>query len=428
MDKQKRGNLLVVDDDLGMREFLSFTLTGEGYSVVTASSGREALELFEQSGHTADEESSAPIDLTLMDIKMPPPEGIEVLRRMRQLDPDAVVVLITGYASLETAVQAVRHGAYDYLTKPLSDVNRLLSVVQRGLDRRRLLINSRRLLSQLRYAYEENLRLLEEMQSLNRDLEARITERTQKLERANRRLQEMDRLKSELLANVSHELYTPLNIILGFSQALLDGLHGSLSEEQSRLVENIQGSGRRLKSSFDDLTDMAKLSANEVVIHPQEVPLEPLVNGMQALIERSAGEKEIDINVELEPRVETVWADEAKLKRMLYELLSNAVRFTPPKGQISLRTFLHPTEHPDELHLQVADTGIGIPLDELEEIFDPFQQVDSSLSRRYGGLGLGLAVVRHYAELHGGRVWAESEPGHGSTFTLALPLPETVAG
>lgn len=420
MSRRKRGNILVVDDDPGMREFLAFTLASEGYTVVSAANGNEALARFR-------DKEAAEINLTIMDIKMPPPGGIEVLRQLRKVDPDAVVVLITGYASLETAMQAVRYGAYDYLTKPLTDVSELLGVVQRGLNRRRLLVNSRRLLSQLRHAYEENLRLLEEMQDLNRDLETRIAERTRELERANRRLQDLDRLKSELLANVSHELYTPLNAVVGFSQALLDGLHGPLSAEQARLVKSVQTSGHRLKSSFDDLIDMARLSVNEVTIHPQSVSLVAMLNGMKALVERSAHEKGVELEMRIPPDVETVWADDAKLKRMIYELLSNAIRFTPAGGRVTLQAVLHPPEQPHELHLAVSDTGIGIPADELEEIFDPFQKVDTSLTRRFGGLGLGLAIVRHYAELHGGSAWAESEPGAGSTFTLALPLMSTPA-
>jgi len=425
MSEPKRSNILVVDDDTGMREFLTFALTSEGYAVVSAVNGDEALAILQKrSQGTA---TGVEIDLTIMDIKMPAPGGIEVLRRFRKADPDAVVVLITGYASLETATQAVRYGAYDYLTKPLTDVTELLTIVQRGLNRRRMLVNNRKLLSQLRRAYEENLRLLEEMQALNRDLETRILDRTQELERANRRLLGLDRLKSELLANVSHELYTPLNAVIGFCQALLDGVHGSLLDGQTRLVTSIQESGNRLKNNFDDLIDMARLSANEVAIYPQSVHLTPILEGMKALVERSAEEKEIDVTIEVAPPVETVWADETKLKRMLYELLSNALRFTPAGGRVTLHAALYPAEQPHELRLAVSDTGIGIPEDELEEIFDSFRQVDSSLSRRFGGLGLGLAIVRHYAELHGGRVWADSEPGSGSTFTLALPLMSTLA-
>ncbi len=422
MSELKRSNILVVDDDSGMREFLNFVLTPEGYTVISAANGEEALDHARKHVQEEGKKASIGVDLVIMDIKMPPPGGIEVLRQLREVDPDTVVILITGYASLETAIQAVRYGAYDYLTKPLEDVSNLLAVVQRGLDRRRLLVNNRRLLTQLRYAYEENLRLLEEMQDLNRDLELRITERTRELERANRRLKGLDRLKSELLANVSHELYTPLNAIIGFSQALLDGLHGSLSAAQTRLVESIQGSGQRLRSSFDDLIDMAQLSASEVIIYPQSVLLRSVLDGTKALLERSIQEKKIAIAIEVAPDVETVWADEAKLKRMLYELLSNAVKFTPAGGRVTLQAALYPLEQPCELRLAVLDTGVGIPADDLEEIFDPFRQVDSSLSRRFGGLGLGLALVRHYAELHSGRVWAESEPGLGSTFTLALPL------
>lgn len=418
MSELKRNNILVVDDDPGMLDFLTFALTSEGYKTIPAANGNEALAYIEQSVHKMDEKAGLEIGLTLMDIKMPPPGGIEVLRQLRALDPDAVVVLITGYASLDTAIQAVRYGAYDYLTKPLSDINRLLTVVQRGLDRRHLLINNQKLLTQLRHAYEENLRLL-------KDTQTRIAERTRELQSANLRLKELDRLKSELLANVSHELYTPLNIVLGFSQVLLDGLHGPLSEAQARLVESIHSSGQRLKNSFDDLIDMAQLSANEIVIYPRSVQLLSLINSIKILIERSAREKGIEVSVEVAPGVETVWADEAKLKRMLYELLNNAVRFTPAGGQIALRALAYPSEQPCELRLTISDTGIGIPADELEEIFDPFRQVDSSLTRRFGGLGLGLAVVRHYAELHGGRIWAESEPGLGSTFILVLPLPPT---
>jgi len=425
MTEQKRGNILVVDDDPGMREFLTFALTAEGYTVLSAADGGEALAHLQRHGQAPGQAASAEIDLTIMDIKMPPPGGIEVLRQLREVDADAVVIMLTGYASLDTAMQAVRYGAYDYLTKPLSDVSELLSIVQRGLDKRRLLINNRRLLNQLRYAYEENMRLLDEMQAMNRDLEIRIAERTWELEKANRRLQELDRLKSELLANVSHELYTPLNSIIGFSQALLDGIRGPLTPEQAHMVRNIRQSGERLEASFNDLIDMAQLRADEKTLETKSVSLAPLLQGMRALVERSAQAKEIELTVEVAPDVETVWADEVKLKRMLYELLGNAIRFTPEKGKVSLHASLHPPEGPRELRLEVSDTGIGIPDEELEAVFDPFQQVDSSLSRPFDGLGLGLAIVQHYAQLHGGRVWVESEPGAGSTFTLALPLAST---
>ena len=427
MSERKRGTILIVDDDLGMREFLAFALTSQGYTVVSAADGDEALAHVQKRSQKTEHKASTYIDLTIMDIKMPPPGGIEVLRRLRKQDPDAVVILITGYASLETAMQALRYGAYDYLTKPLDNVSKLLTIVQRGLIRRRMLVNNRRLLTQLRYAYQENLRLLEEMQTMNRELETRIAERTQELERANRRLQDLDRLKSELLANVSHELYTPLNSIVGFSQALLDGIRGPLMADQAQMVENIRSAGERLKGSFDDLIDMAQLRADEQVVYPQSVPVAPMLQGMRALVERSAQEKEVEIAIEITPDVETVWADEVKLKRMLYELLNNAVKFTPAGGRVTLQAMLYRPEQPHELRLAVSDTGIGIPADELEGIFDLFRQVDASLSRRFGGLGLGLAIVRHYAELHGGRVWAESKPGLGSTFTLALPLTSTAA-
>jgi len=405
-----------------MREFLSFVLTPDGYDIVLAADGEEALAYVRKHFQEQDKRSGIGVDLVIMDIKMPPPGGIEVMRQLRELDPDTVVILITGYASLDTAIQAVRYGAYDYLTKPLDNASDLLAVVQRALDKRRLLVNNRRLLHQLRYAYEENLRLLEEMQDLNRDLELRIAERTRELEQANRRLKGLDRLKSELLANVSHELYTPLNAVIGFSQALLDGLHGQLSSAQGRLVESIHGSGQRLRASFDDLIDMAQLSASEVTIYPQSVSLRAVLEGTKSLLERSVKEKKLRVVLEMAPNIETVWADEAKLKRMLYELLSNAVKFTPEGGQVTLEAALYPAEQPSELRLAVSDTGVGVASEDLEEIFDPFRQVDSSLSRRFGGMGLGLALVRHYAELHGGRVWAESEPGLGSTFTLGLPL------
>ncbi|OQY21978.1 MAG: hypothetical protein B6I34_06520 [Anaerolineaceae bacterium 4572_32.1] len=335
MEKQKRDNILVVDDEPGMREFLTAALSDGGYKVISAASATQALTLIDQHSTKTDEKISVNIALTLLDIQMPSPGGMEVLRYLRDVDPDAVVILITAYASLETAIQALRYGAYDYLGKPLPDINTLLTVVQRGIDKRRLLINNQRLLSQLRRAYQENLRLLEEMQSLNQTLEARVGERTRRLEIANRRLRELDRLKSELLANVSHELYTPLNVIMGFSQVLLEGLHGPLADEQARLIENILSSGQRLKGSFDDLIDMARLSANEVLIYPKLVPLNPLITSVKVLIERSAQEKEIDFIVEAAPGIENVWADETKLKRMLYELLNNAIKFTSQGGKVT---------------------------------------------------------------------------------------------
>ena len=156
---------------------------------------------------------------------------------------------------------------------------------------------------------------------------------------------------------------------------------------------------------------MAQLSANEVVAHPEPVPLAPVLESMRALVEQSIQEKDVELDMRVAPGLETIWVDETKLKRMLYELLSNAVKFSATGGQVTLQAAPYPPEKPHEVRLTVSDTGIGIPEDELEEIFDPFQQVDTSLSRRFGGLGLGLAIVRHYAELHGGYVWAESKLG-----------------
>ncbi len=256
---------------------------------------------------------------------------------------------------------------------------------------------------------------LEESKSL---LEQRIAEATSDLRRANDELARAARLKDEFMAGMSHELRTPLNAILGMSEILQEGIYGPLTEKQQRSLRTIEESGRHLLALINDILDISKIQAGKIELEIRPVSVESLCETSMRLIKQAAHKKALQVFTRIETESVLLPADERRLKQILVNLLSNAVKFTPEKGQIGLDV------HTDEqmLSFTIWDTGIGIAPDDLQRLFQPFVQVDSSLSRMYEGTGLGLALVAELTQLHGGLVAVESEVGKGSRFTVSLPL------
>jgi len=246
----------------------------------------------------------------------------------------------------------------------------------------------------------ENVRLFEEIQEKGRLLEA-----------ANRH-------KSEFLANMSHELRTPLNAIIGFSEVLLQGMFGELNEKQREYQQDVLSSGRHLLSLINDILDLSKIEAGRTDLELSDFSLrDALANGVTMIRERAARH---GIDVELKGEgIDRVRADERKVKQIVFNLLSNAIKFTRDGGSVTIEA----TRDDSEVRVAVRDTGIGIDEADRERIFQEFQQASRDPERSREGTGLGLTLTKRFVELHGGRIWVESEPGKGSTFTFTLPQP-----
>jgi PAS domain S-box-containing protein len=250
------------------------------------------------------------------------------------------------------------------------------------------------------------------------------------LKTANADLEEATRHKSEFLANMSHELRTPLNAIIGFSELLQDQVFGTVNEKQARYINNILTSGRHLLALVNDVLDLAKVEAGRMELHPEDFAPDDAIRDVEAIVGGIATKKKLTIANEFNAEIANLRADKGKFKQILYNLLSNAVKFTPEGGSITVNNRL--VEQPNQfepaaapvqyLEISVRDTGIGIRREDQQHIFEEFRQVDNSYSRQFQGTGLGLALSRRLVELHGGRIWLESELGQGSTFSFILPL------
>lgn len=263
----------------------------------------------------------------------------------------------------------------------------------------------------------------------------------QLLETRNHQLAETTRLKEEFVATTSHELRTPLTAILGFSNVLLQEFFGELNPKQKDYLERIHASGQHLLDLINDILDLSRLEADRLELDLQTIFVPDICEGVIGLIQERAVNQGLEVRVDIDPRVDWMVVDPRRLKQMLLNLLTNAVKFTPA-GSIGLTVYTQPllTTSRDTagsidsshrfpvsplsgvIHFQVWDTGIGITEDDQQRLFAPFSQIDSSLSRKHQGTGLGLVITRKLAELHGGTVQLESTPGQGTRFTISLPL------
>jgi PAS domain S-box-containing protein len=260
----------------------------------------------------------------------------------------------------------------------------------------------------------------EELKAEKNSLTKRVDERTADLSKLNAELSKAVRMKDEFLANMSHELRTPLNSILGLSEVLQDGIYGQLNPNQVKSLKTIEDSGRHLLALINDILDVAKVEAGKVELEISDVHLFGLCQASLNFVKQTALKKNITYSFKLETSSEILYADERRMKQILVNLLSNAVKFTPENGEIGLIV----SENYEEEHMDftVWDTGIGIKQGDFENLFKPFVQIDSSLSREYNGTGLGLALVKNLTELHGGSISVVSTFGKGSSFTISLPV------
>ncbi len=259
------------------------------------------------------------------------------------------------------------------------------------------------------------------LQSSYSTLEQRIAEKTAHLRKANLELERANKMKSEFLSNMSHELRTPLNAIIGFAEVLKDKIPGDLNEEQIEFVQDIHSSGQHLLQMINDILDLSKIEAGKMSLQYETFFVPDAITDVFHILKGLAKKKNLLLTTTIDPDVKDIEADRIKFKQILYNLLSNAIKFTPQNGSITTRAYI--TD--DTLQVSVADTGIGMKPEDQEKVFKEFWQADSSLARKYEGTGLGLTLTKRIVEMHGGRIWFNSEFGKGSTFYFTIPLKAT---
>ncbi len=267
----------------------------------------------------------------------------------------------------------------------------------------------------------ENARLYDQVRRHTGELERRVAERTSELQTAMEQARAADRIKSAFLATMSHELRTPLNSIIGFTGILLQGLAGPLNEEQAKQLAMVQGSSRHLLALINDVLDISKIEAGQLKLAPTR--FDPMVSLEKTvrMILPAAEKKGLDLRLETAGNVPEMTADQRRFEQILLNIVNNAVKYSE-RGSVVIRCR---AVDGDTLTVAVSDTGIGIAREDLARLFQPFQQVDSGLTRKFEGTGLGLSISRKLLELMGGAIDVESEPGRGSTFTIRLPrLPK----
>jgi signal transduction histidine kinase len=270
----------------------------------------------------------------------------------------------------------------------------------------------------------ENERLYEELKRFSSQLEARIRaatadlgEQNKRLQWSSRELQKANRLKSEFLASMSHELRTPLNAIMGYAALLADRIYGDVNDRQEEGLRRIHVSAQHLLALINDILDLAKIEAGKMPLHVAPVSIAPVIAEISQQIEPTVRRKKLKFTTDMPNDLPVMKNDETKIKQVLLNLVSNAVKFTHTGGVV-----IRVRVEGEMLRLDIEDSGIGIRSEDLEAIWEDFRQVDQSRTREFGGTGLGLSITRKLIQALGGAVRVESEYGKGSTFSVTLPL------
>ena len=398
MSKEPIVSVLIVDDDAKKLMAIVSVLEGMNIVIVTATSGKDALRQLLINDFA----------MILLDVNMPIMDGFDTaaLIRTRPRSEHVPIIFITDdRIDDDERIRGYEIGAVDYIYTPvLPQILRAKVAVFADLHRLR----------------EQSYRDSEELQIKNEEIE-----------RQNSILEEASRMKSEFLTNMSHELRTPLNAIIGFSELLKEEITGKLSKVQKEHVSLIYSSGHHLLSLINDILDLSKIEAGKLFLQPSDCDLSSLLQQSFALLQGKANKRNIELTLFMNTTKTHLNADERKLKQILYNLLSNAIKFTHDGGYVRVKVVETVKKDNDNqkipaLSIDIEDNGIGINESDLEKLFQPFGQLDGSLTRHYEGTGLGLVMVKRLVELHGGQVSVNSCLNKGSCFSFWLPINKDV--
>ena len=364
---EKKPIILVIDDDESMRDSCTQILTKDGFQAEIAKDGSSGLEKIKETKP----------DLVLIDLKMPGINGLEVLEKTKEIDPNIIAVVITGYATVESAVEAMKKEAYDFLPKPFTP-DELRIIIKRGLERRKLIL---------------------ETESLRRE---------KKL------------MEENFITMVSHQLRSPLVAILQYFEVILGGMVGEISGKQKEMIQKAQIRLENLMNLINDWLDVARLDSGQIVDKLKPLSLKKVIKKTLEDMQPLARENDISLELRPFPGNKNVLGDEESLKQVLSNLITNAIRYNKPKGKVVIAI----KENRDFIATEVQDTGIGIAKEHLPFIFDQFYRVSRGESQKVKGTGLGLSIAKKIVDAHGGSIQVSSELGKGSTFTVLLPKAE----
>jgi signal transduction histidine kinase len=377
-----KGRVLIVDDDQEFAESIGDILGPAGYAPVIADRAETAMVALLR---------FLPA-VALIDIRLGASSGVDLLAQLTAQRPELITVMMTAHADTQSAIAALRRGAYDYIDKS-STPDQLLAVLERCFEKFRLQEENR--------AADDALRIAKEA------------------------AEAASRAKSDFLAIVSHELRTPLNAIIGFSNLMIEGLHGPVGNETYvEYLRDINTSGLDLLKIINEILELSKAEAGKLDLSEEEVATAEIVAAVCRMIAPKAAAAGLTLDASLSLDLPLLFCDPLRLKQILLNLLSNAVKFTPSGGRIEVKASADPATG---LAIIIRDTGIGIAPQDLPRVMQPFEQVDSSLSRAHEGTGLGLPLAKAMIELHGGELKIESVLGGGTVVTAIFP-PERLVG
>jgi signal transduction histidine kinase len=357
-------NILVIDDEEVVRDSCSQVLIKEGYQTETAGDGETGLQKIRE----------VKPDLVLVDLKMPGVCGMEVLKKIRDIDPDIITVVITGFATIDSAVDSMKEGAYDFLPKPFTP-DELRLIIKRGLEKRKLA-----------------------------------------LEAATLR-EEKKRMEENFITMVSHELRTPLVDIQQYFEVILGGIVGEVAIKQKEMLGRVRERIDALLKLIKDWLDMTRIKAGEVIKKFEPLDISSILKDAISFARPQAEMMKITLEIDAPASLKKVKGDKESLKMIFTNLISNGIKFNHEGGSVLIKV----KEQDDHMVIEVSDTGIGIIKEDLPFIFDEFFRVKSDKTRNIAGTGLGLSIVKKIAEAHSGSIKVKSELGKGSTFFVILP-------
>jgi signal transduction histidine kinase len=345
-------------------------------------------------------------DCAFLDYRLPDQDGLTLIQTLHSFNIKIPLVVLTSQGDEQVAVELMKAGATDYLSKSRVSAETLAQVLRNAMRIHRAETQATIAYQQLRESHEQLVRK-------NQELERQ----RQQIQIQNLKLLEASRLKSQFLATMSHELRTPMNAIIGFSQILLRPKFGSLSNQQTDMVERILNNGKHLLMLVNEVLDFSRLEEGKLELKAELFDLTKVINTAVGEMRSLAEAKKLSLFVNLNLENPLVVNDPARLKQILINLLSNAIKFTE-SGSI----WIEAKELPENrVAIAVKDTGIGIASKDFQHIFEAFRQVDQSITRRYPGTGLGLAIIDSLVQMMNGKIFLESELGVGSIFTIELP-------
>ncbi len=374
-------SVLVVDDEDCIRELCEDVLPMWGYEVDTAEDGFQGI----------DKAKTGKYQVVLTDIKMPECDGLTVLEKVKAYDPQIEIIVMTAYGTIETAVNAMKKGAYDFIMKPLS-LNQMQAVLSKCVEK------------------------------------IELTSKNKELTELNRRLRELNEMKEKFITITSHELRTPVCSITGFVELIKYSLSGILEDKPETLLSELETIVKGLADIVSDMHDLAAMDMGGFKLTKENLNLVDIAQHVKNEFFPILKDRQLPIEIH-SPEVLTHKCDKRRIRQALRELVQNSVKFTPDKGKIDILL----SQENNRTIISVKDTGIGIPPDRIDTIFEKFYEVqDSTLHSSSdtafmgGGLGVGLSLVKEIVISHGGTVSVTSQSGKGSTFTMELPCEEEV--